>query len=89
MHRVTINEAQTHLATLIRECLAGEEVLIAGDEEPLVKLTPVAKPTHDRGIGGAKGLITFMADDFDEPLDDSCIVIPSTDCSSPKPITRA
>ncbi len=38
MRQVTIHEAKTHLSKLIREALAGEEIIIAKNRTPLVRL---------------------------------------------------
>lgn len=70
MTQVTIHEAKTHLSRLIRQVLAGEEVIIARGKEPLVKLVALPEARSNRRIGGAKDVILFMADDFDAPLDD-------------------
>lgn len=70
MLQVTIHEAKTHLSKLIQKALAGEEVIIAKGKQPLVKLTVLPEVRPQRRIGGAKGMITFMADDFDAPLED-------------------
>ena len=69
MHRVNIEEAQTHLPDLIDSAVNGEEVVIAKDEKHLVKLVPVARAKSRPQFGSARGLIT-MSDDFDEPLED-------------------
>ena len=62
-----VGEAKAHLPQLVRETLAGDEVIIAKDNKPLVKLVPLTpgpwKP------GSAKGQI-WMSDDFDAPLED-------------------
>jgi len=70
MHQVTIHEAKTHLSKLIREALAGEEVIIAKNRQPLVKLTVLPGIKPQRKIGGGKGLVIKMDDDFNKPLDD-------------------
>jgi len=69
MHQVNIHEAKTHLSKLIQEVIDGEEVIIAKDNRPLVKLVllPEAKPK--RSLGSAKGLVK-MNDGFDAPLED-------------------
>lgn len=69
MHQVNIEEAKTHLPDLIDAAVNGEEVIIAKDEQHLVKLVPVARANSRPQFGSAKGLIT-MSDDFDEPLED-------------------
>ena len=41
MHRVTLDEAQTHLRDLIAAALNGEEIVITTDDRPAVRLVPV------------------------------------------------
>jgi antitoxin (DNA-binding transcriptional repressor) of toxin-antitoxin stability system len=69
MHEVNIEEAKTHLHDLIDAAVNGEEVVIAKDDQHIVKLVPVSRVRHRPRFGSAKGLIT-MSDDFDEPLED-------------------
>lgn len=66
----TVHEAKTNLSKLIRLALAGEEVIIARGNVPVVKLTPVVEEKPQRRIGGAKGIIIYMAEDFDAELED-------------------
>jgi antitoxin (DNA-binding transcriptional repressor) of toxin-antitoxin stability system len=66
----TIHEAKTHLSRLINRALAGEEIVIAKGKKPLVKLTVLPDAKFERRLGGAKGSILFMAEDFDEPLEE-------------------
>jgi antitoxin (DNA-binding transcriptional repressor) of toxin-antitoxin stability system len=68
MTQVTIHEAKTHLSKLIQQALAGEEIIIAKGQRPLVKLVALPEARQQRRIGHAKGVILFMADDFDDPL---------------------
>jgi antitoxin (DNA-binding transcriptional repressor) of toxin-antitoxin stability system len=42
MTQVNIHYAKTHLSRLVEQALQGEEVVIAKDNKPLVKLTVVA-----------------------------------------------
>ena len=65
-----IHEAKTNLSKLIRLAEAGEEVIIARDDVPVVKLTPMVDVKPRRRAGGAAGVILYMADDFDAPLED-------------------
>ena len=62
-----VAEAKAQFSTLIRKALQGEEVVIARDNKPLLKLVPVGVPA--RTPGSAKGRVTIAAD-FDVPLDD-------------------
>ncbi len=70
MHQVTIHEAKTHLSKLIRQAINGEEIIIARNRQPLVKLTVLPGVKPQRKIGGGKGLILEMDENFNEPLDD-------------------
>ncbi|MEQ1758734.1 MAG: type II toxin-antitoxin system prevent-host-death family antitoxin [Vicinamibacterales bacterium] len=63
-----IADAKSRLSSIVRETLAGVEVVIAKDNKPLVTLVPV-KGHGRRTPGSAKGQVT-MAPDFDAPLDD-------------------
>jgi antitoxin (DNA-binding transcriptional repressor) of toxin-antitoxin stability system len=62
-----IAAAKANLPSLVRETLAGADVIIARDNKPLVRLVPLTGGR--RAPGSAKGQIT-MAADFDAPLDD-------------------
>lgn len=66
----TVHEAKTNLSKLIRLALAGEEVIIARGNVPVVKLTPVIEEKPQRRAGGAADVILYIADDFDAPLED-------------------
>jgi prevent-host-death family protein len=67
---VNIAEAKAHLSALVQKALTGEEVVIARDNKPLVKLVPLEPVAERRRPGSAKGQIVFIADDFDQTPDD-------------------
>jgi prevent-host-death family protein len=62
-----IADAKARLSSIVREVLAGEDVIVAKDGKPLVRVVPMRRGT--RSPGSAKGLIT-IALDFDAPLTD-------------------
>ncbi len=62
-----VAEAKAQFSTLVRRALQGEDVVIARDNKPLLRLVPVGVAV--RTPGSAKGLVV-IADDFDAPLDD-------------------
>ena len=70
MTQATIHQAKTHLSKLIRKALDGEEVIIANRDKPLVRLEAVRQKKSKRKLGSGKGLVTYIAPDFDEPLED-------------------
>jgi len=66
--RYNIAEAKTRLSSLVRETLAGADVVISKDNKPLVRLVPLTGKGR-RAPGSARGQVT-MSPDFDAPLDD-------------------
>ena len=55
----TVHEAKTNLSKLIRLALAGEEVIIARGDVPVVKLMPLPEAKPKRRAGGAAGVILY------------------------------
>jgi len=64
MTKVNIHEAKTNLSKLIEKAKKGEEVIIAKNGVPEVKLVPIEKTDHG-WVGMDEGKI-WMSDDFDE-----------------------
>ena len=64
--------AKTQLASLIKEALAGQEVVIARDEQPLVRLVPVAvgATSNNRTGGDLEGRVS-LPDAFFAPMTDA------------------
>jgi antitoxin (DNA-binding transcriptional repressor) of toxin-antitoxin stability system len=69
MTQVELQQAKERFLELIELAVAGEEIIISKDRQPIVKLSPVHGHKQQRRFGSAKGLIS-MAEDFDEPLED-------------------
>lgn len=70
MHQFNIAEAKSHFSEIVKLAMLGEEVVIARDNKPLLKLVPVRDRKKERKPGSAKGQILYMAPDFDELPDD-------------------
>lgn len=68
MQQVTLAEASEHLRELVEAVLRGEEVAIAIDNRPVVRLTAIST-SKSRQPGSAKGMI-WISDDFDQPLEE-------------------
>lgn len=66
---------KAHFAQIIRSAIEGEEVVIAKDNRPLLKLVALAS-SNKRKPGSAKGKIRFIADDFDAPLSEFADYMP-------------
>ena len=70
MH-LTVQEAQARLPELIDDLETGEEIVITRDERTVAKIVgAVAATSALRRPGTGQGLVTYMADDFDAPLED-------------------
>jgi len=70
MKQYNIAEAKSHFSELIKLALLGEEVVIARDNKPILKLAPVSDMKEVRQPGSAKGQILSIAPDFnDVPAD--------------------
>ena len=71
MTTVSVHEAKTHLSRLIEKVLAGEEVVISRNKEPVVRLVregpPKKKPFR---IGTMKGRLGDSGDEAMAPLPD-------------------
>jgi prevent-host-death family protein len=61
---VNMHQAKTSLSRLVERALAGEEVVIARNGEPLVRLVPVVKERRPRVPGRLKGKI-WIGPDFE------------------------
>jgi len=69
MNTMSVQEAKTQLAELIRRLTPGEEVVITENNQPVARLiSATAQP--QRKLGTLKGTVTYMAADFDAPLDE-------------------
>ena len=69
MTTVSIDEAQAKLIELLEGLAPGEEIVITKDNQPVGRLVGCAEPKK-RKLGTLKGTVTYMAPDFDAPLDD-------------------
>jgi prevent-host-death family protein len=65
---VNIHDAKTHLSELLAQALAGDEVIIAKANKPLIRLVPLEPPKKKRVFGLHKGDVYYISEDFDEPF---------------------
>jgi len=68
MATVTIHQAKTNLSKLIARAEAGEEIVIARGNEPVVRLTPVASKKRHPTFGILKGQLSIPDSFFFDPL---------------------
>jgi prevent-host-death family protein len=64
---ISIHAAKTHLSRLIARAEAGEEIVIARGNKPVVKLVSIEPPKPRRVAGRLKGQVS-IGPEFFEPL---------------------
>ena len=62
MPTYNIAEFKAHLSSLINRALAGEEIIVARDNRPLLKLVPIESPSGRRMPGSARDVVKIAAD---------------------------
>jgi len=68
---VTIEEAQAKLLELVHQLAPGDEIIITDNQQAVAKLTGEPLKLKQRPAPGlGKDSILFMANDFDEPLEE-------------------
>ena len=67
MVQITIEQAVLDLPRLLEGVKQGEEFVIVQGDAPLARLSPMLPP---RQPGSAVGIITYVAEDFDAPLEE-------------------
>ena len=63
-------EAKTNLSALLNQVLEGKSFYLTRRGKPIAELRPVAPPSRSRRAGFANGTFTYIAPDFDAPLED-------------------
>jgi len=65
MSKFNVAEAKARFSELVQKAMLGEEIIIARDNKPLLKLVPLDKPKRPRKPGSGKGQVLYVAPDFD------------------------
>jgi prevent-host-death family protein len=65
-----MHEAKTKLSQLVGRAISGEDIVIARNGTPVVRLVPVAGASSLASVRGAWRDQVEFADDFDELPDD-------------------
>ena len=98
MTTIDIQELSPTTAEAVKRALAnGEDVFLTDDKkEQLAKVVSIEQPANTspsnqkRGlVGSMKGFVTYMADDFNEPLDDFKEYMPDWQPSDERPGDRS
>jgi prevent-host-death family protein len=64
-----VAEAKARFSELVQKAASGEEVVIARDNRPLLRLVPLGTTSGPRRPGSARGRV-WMAPDFDRTPED-------------------
>ena len=71
----TLDINQTQISQLLELAQLGQEIILARDDKPLLRVTAVEEnaptPTPKPRVGGLHRGMTKMSDDFNDPLPDS------------------
>jgi len=70
MYQVNIHETKTRLSQLLEQVQLGEEIVIAKAGRPVARLVPYLPPKRKVEPPGAMRGEIWIADDFDEPVND-------------------
>ena len=70
---VNVHEAKTTLSDLIARAEAGEEVVIARANKPVVRLVAIERKPKRRVLGLNASPGAWIADDFDAPMADEAL----------------
>ena len=70
--QVNMYEAKTKFSRLVAKALAGEEVIIAKNGKPVVRLTSIVAPLGTRTPGLSRGEAN-VGEKFDAPLPDDVL----------------
>ena len=67
MTQFNIAEAKANFSSLVKKAMLGEEIIIAKDNKPLLRLAPILPDISKRPVPGTgRHDILYIADDFDE-----------------------
>jgi prevent-host-death family protein len=72
MKIVNLHAAKTQLSRLVDEAASGEDIVIARNGTPVVRLVPVKARRRRSGFGSLKGRVR-IGNDFDAPLPDDLL----------------
>ena len=84
--QVNIHEAKSQLSRLIQRTLDGEEIIIARNNKPVVRLQIIEQPRTKRQLGALRGIVQSTAPDFNAPLEDMGDYMQGTPINSIKPM---
>lgn len=67
MHQLSIEQATAHIKTVFGDAMHGEEIVITDHDIPVLKVIPFERRLKKETTpGGAIGMISYIAEDFDE-----------------------
>jgi prevent-host-death family protein len=70
MTAISLDQAQAQLPELVHGLAPGDQVVITENNLPVARLINAASSPQQRKLGSMRGTVTYMAPDFDAPLED-------------------
>ena len=70
MTAIPLDQVQARLPELVHGLAPGDQVVITENNLPVARLINAATPVQRRKLGSMRGTVTYMAPDFDAPLED-------------------
>jgi antitoxin (DNA-binding transcriptional repressor) of toxin-antitoxin stability system len=70
MTAIPLDQAQARLPELVHGLAPGDHVVITENNLPVAQLVNAATPLKQRKLGSMRGTVTYMAPDFDAPLEE-------------------
>lgn len=70
MSTISLQDAQARLPELIHQLSPTDEVLVLENSRPVARILPPKISPEVRKLGTLKGTVTYVAPDFDAPLDE-------------------
>lgn len=72
MYTIPLESLDKNISSLIKKAIDGEEVIFSDNKKPVAKIEPLKTEKKSVALarGSARGVILYMADDFDETPED-------------------
>jgi len=70
MKSIDINQALPQISDLLDMAFSGEEIIITNQNQQKIKISAISVSSQRPPLFGSDRDRIFIADDFDEPLDD-------------------
>ncbi len=67
---ISIQEVSSNFSNYLAQVEQGEDIIITRFGQPMAKLTAIIPNENKRRLGGGRGVVKHMSDDFDAEIND-------------------